>query len=73
MKTEATKENWNEQLKELRGKFDTSIPSIAEPPCKVCIYFRPRYVTQNNGLVNGIVCCTKSTMYNDFTCYEPTR
>lgn len=44
---------------------------IAEPPCKVCKYWNPRIKTDSYGAYAGVICCTNSDMWKDFSCYRP--
>jgi hypothetical protein len=43
--------------------------NIEEPPCKECIYFKPKILI-NNAQFDGVRLCHSKEMHNDFSCYE---
>jgi len=57
----------------LEMEINTSI-LIKEPPCSTCKNWKPHKEIQQfvDGSVKvvGISCCTSSSMYKDFSCYN---
>jgi len=44
---------------------------IIEPPCKFCLHFSPRIVTNSRGDFDGIVCCLNGNgQCGDFSCFK---
>jgi len=64
--------NWID-IESLCVEVDTSI-LIKEPPCSNCLNWKPHKDIQQFAdgsiVVCGITCCTASSMYKDFSCYE---
>jgi len=53
-------------------KFDLELLNIpiAEPPCKNCAFFKPRFDFSVDGKQNGVRLCQAERMYNDFSCFK---
>lgn len=43
---------------------------IAEPPCKECKHWSPRYQYNANGTPGGIRICWANEQHHDFSCHE---